>query len=133
MTQITFISIVHIDCSASSISSFASELHPARRLVVQILILNHVHFDSAQRAGENVGRVIPSDRARTVKTDVEGNAELSFVPQRGGYYRVAWSSEDDGHGVIAAETTLLEFKVHSVTPGMDALGTVTVRVGGVKV
>ncbi len=31
---------------------------------------------------------------RTIKTDQEGNAELTFSPEREGYYRVAWKSED---------------------------------------
>jgi uncharacterized protein YfaS (alpha-2-macroglobulin family) len=31
---------------------------------------------------------------RTLKTDTNGMAELSFTPEREGYYRVAWTSED---------------------------------------
>lgn len=31
---------------------------------------------------------------RTVKTDTNGLAEVSFTPEREGYYRVAWTSED---------------------------------------
>ncbi|HEY5910396.1 MAG TPA: alpha-2-macroglobulin family protein, partial [Verrucomicrobiae bacterium] len=31
---------------------------------------------------------------RTLKTDTNGVAELTFTPDREGYYRVAWSSED---------------------------------------
>jgi hypothetical protein len=31
---------------------------------------------------------------RTVKTNAEGEAELTFTPEREGYYRVAWSSPD---------------------------------------
>src|SRR2546422_3822941 len=31
---------------------------------------------------------------RSLKTDTNGVAELSFTPEREGYYRVAWSSED---------------------------------------
>jgi len=31
---------------------------------------------------------------RTLKTDTNGAAEFSFTPERDGYYRVAWASED---------------------------------------
>ncbi|MBE0540536.1 MAG: alpha-2-macroglobulin [Verrucomicrobia bacterium] len=31
---------------------------------------------------------------QTLKTDAEGNATLTFTPEREGYYRIAWSSED---------------------------------------
>lgn len=31
---------------------------------------------------------------RTVKTDTNGVAEITFTPERDGYYRVAWLSED---------------------------------------
>ena len=31
-----------------------------------------------------------------VRTDAEGAAELQFTPERDGYYRVAWSSDDHG-------------------------------------
>lgn len=31
---------------------------------------------------------------QTLKTDAEGNALLTFTPEREGYYRVAWSGED---------------------------------------
>ena len=31
---------------------------------------------------------------RTLKTDTNGEAELNFTPEREGYYRVAWTSED---------------------------------------
>jgi uncharacterized protein YfaS (alpha-2-macroglobulin family) len=40
----------------------------------------------------------------TVKTDREGNAELSFNAAREGYYRIAWTSEDEGSAPIRAET-----------------------------
>jgi uncharacterized protein YfaS (alpha-2-macroglobulin family) len=33
---------------------------------------------------------------RTVKTDTNGMAELDFTPEREGYYRLAWTSEDKG-------------------------------------
>jgi hypothetical protein len=35
---------------------------------------------------------------RTVKTDAEGKAELSFTPAREGWYRIAWSSTDKTNG-----------------------------------
>ncbi|PWT91892.1 MAG: alpha-2-macroglobulin, partial [Acidobacteria bacterium] len=31
---------------------------------------------------------------RSVKTDINGEAALNFTPERDGYYRIAWSSED---------------------------------------
>jgi len=43
---------------------------------------------------------------RTVKTDAEGEAEFTFTPEREGYYRIAWSSEDTGSAPIKAETTV---------------------------
>jgi hypothetical protein len=32
--------------------------------------------------------------ARTLKTDTNGEAELTFTPEREGYYRIVWSSDD---------------------------------------
>ncbi len=47
---------------------------------------------------------------RTVKTDTNGVAEITFTPERDGYYRVAWLSEDVVPNrppqPIRAETTL---------------------------
>jgi hypothetical protein len=49
---------------------------------------------------------------QTVKTDTNGEAELTFTPERDGYYRVAWSSEEtaDTNGPpgppVTAETTV---------------------------
>jgi uncharacterized protein YfaS (alpha-2-macroglobulin family) len=50
---------------------------------------------------------------QTVKTDNEGNAQLSFVPEREGYYRVSWQSSQGADlkrdrflPPIKAETTL---------------------------
>lgn len=50
---------------------------------------------------------------RTLKTDTNGVAEFSFTPERDGYYRVTWTSEDEvakaKHQVanpIRAETTV---------------------------
>lgn len=48
---------------------------------------------------------------QTLKTDAEGNATLTFTPEREGYYRVAWSSEDSSRVThhasrITADTTV---------------------------
>jgi uncharacterized protein YfaS (alpha-2-macroglobulin family) len=53
---------------------------------------------------------------RTLKTDTNGLAELTFTPEREGYYRVAWSSKDSNanakspitsyQSLITAETTV---------------------------
>lgn len=49
---------------------------------------------------------------RTLKTDTNGMAELNFTPERDGYYRIAWSSEQKGETnaptppPITAETTV---------------------------
>jgi uncharacterized protein YfaS (alpha-2-macroglobulin family) len=43
---------------------------------------------------------------RAVKTDVQGEALFSFTPERDGYYRIAWSSEEKGAPPIRAETTV---------------------------
>src|SRR5207237_6280380 len=48
---------------------------------------------------------------RTIKTDTNGVAQFSFTPEREGYYRVAWTSEDkvrasERPAKIHAETTV---------------------------
>ncbi|HSP06346.1 MAG TPA: MG2 domain-containing protein, partial [Acidobacteriota bacterium] len=43
---------------------------------------------------------------RPVKTDANGEAQFTFTPERDGYYRVAWSSEDKGAAPITAETAV---------------------------
>jgi uncharacterized protein YfaS (alpha-2-macroglobulin family)/tetratricopeptide (TPR) repeat protein len=51
---------------------------------------------------------------KTLKTDTNGVAELTFTPEREGYYRVAWSSKDSNskspvtnyQSAITAETTV---------------------------
>ncbi len=50
---------------------------------------------------------------RALKTDTNGEAELTFTPEREGYYRVAWTSEDTISNLksqisnpISAETTV---------------------------
>jgi uncharacterized protein YfaS (alpha-2-macroglobulin family) len=42
--------------------------------------------------------------ARPVKTDSEGEAQFAFTPEREGYYRMAWTSQDRGQAPIRAET-----------------------------
>lgn len=39
-----------------------------------------------------------------VQTDAEGRAEFTFQPERDGYYKVAWRSEDPGYDYIRAES-----------------------------
>ena len=39
-----------------------------------------------------------------VKTDADGRAEFTFKPERDGYYKVAWRSEDPGYDYIRAES-----------------------------
>ena len=43
---------------------------------------------------------------RPVKTDANGEAELTFTPEREGYYRAAWSSKEKDGAPINAETTV---------------------------
>lgn len=43
---------------------------------------------------------------RRVKTNAEGEAEFSFTPEREGYYRVSWVSEDQGRSNIKAESAV---------------------------
>jgi hypothetical protein len=43
---------------------------------------------------------------RTVKTNAAGEAEFTFTPEREGYYRVAWTSQEKGSAPIRAETTV---------------------------
>jgi alpha-2-macroglobulin len=43
---------------------------------------------------------------QTVKTNAEGEAEFNFMPEREGYYRIAWSSPDKGAAPIKAETAV---------------------------
>lgn len=41
-----------------------------------------------------------------VRTTADGKAELTFTPQREGYYRIAWSSREKNGPPIIAETTV---------------------------
>lgn len=43
---------------------------------------------------------------QTVKTNDKGEAELSFTPEREGWYRIAWTSVDKGTAIIKAETAV---------------------------
>lgn len=43
---------------------------------------------------------------RPVNTDAAGEADFTFTPEREGYYRAAWSSEDKGAAPVTAETTV---------------------------
>ena len=62
---------------------------------------------------------------RPVKTNAEGEAEFTFTPEREGYYRIAWSSNDRDTLPITAETT-----VWVATNASTELG---YRTGGVEV
>jgi len=68
---------------------------------------------------------------RTLKTDTNGECELSFTPERDGYYRIAWSSEDNGQtnaspvAPITAETTVWAASVATTELGY--------RHGGVEI
>jgi uncharacterized protein YfaS (alpha-2-macroglobulin family) len=42
---------------------------------------------------------------RTLQTDTNGEAQLDFTPEREGYYRVAWTSDDAYHETIYATFT----------------------------
>ena len=43
---------------------------------------------------------------QTVRTDSEGTAQFKFTPEREGYYRVAWRSEEKNAAPIKAETVV---------------------------
>jgi uncharacterized protein YfaS (alpha-2-macroglobulin family) len=43
--------------------------------------------------------------AQSLQTDKQGEATLSFTPDREGYYRVNWTSPDTGGPLVQAETT----------------------------
>jgi len=66
-----------------------------------------------------------------LKTDTNGECELSFTPERDGYYRIAWSSEDNGQtnaspvAPITAETTVWAASVATTELGY--------RHGGVEI
>lgn len=68
---------------------------------------------------------------QTVKTDAEGTVQLNFIPERDGYYRIAWESSQGGGKrerflpLITAETT-----VFVATSATTELG---YRPGGVEI
>jgi hypothetical protein len=66
---------------------------------------------------------------RDLKTDTNGEAELSFTPEREGYYRVAWSGEDfftnQPLQLITADTTVWVAKNSTTELGY--------RTGGVEI
>jgi alpha-2-macroglobulin len=62
---------------------------------------------------------------RTVKTSALGEAEFTFIPEREGYYRISWSSQEKGSSPIQAETT-----VRVATGSTTELG---YRSGGVEI
>lgn len=62
---------------------------------------------------------------QAVKTSKDGEAEFTFVPEREGYYRISWTSEDRGSSNITAETT--------VWVATTATADVGYRYGGVQI
>jgi hypothetical protein len=62
---------------------------------------------SSGEPGNSNSRVMSmTTSSLTVKTDAEGAAQLNFVPERDGYYRIAWNSQDKGSSPIQAEATV---------------------------
>jgi uncharacterized protein YfaS (alpha-2-macroglobulin family) len=43
---------------------------------------------------------------QVIKTNKEGEAEFTFTPEREGYYRIGWTSDEKGASPIVAETTV---------------------------
>jgi alpha-2-macroglobulin len=62
---------------------------------------------------------------QVVKTNKEGDAEFNFTPEREGYYRVSWTSEEKGSSPITAQTT--------VWVATNATTDVGYRYGGVEI
>ncbi|HEX3083822.1 MAG TPA: MG2 domain-containing protein, partial [Pyrinomonadaceae bacterium] len=68
---------------------------------------------------------------QTVKTDAEGSAQLNFVPERDGYYRVAWeSSQGSGTRGRALPPVTAQTNVFVATNATTELG---YRPGGVEI
>ncbi len=68
---------------------------------------------------------------RTLKTDTNGAAQLTFTPERDGYYRVAWSSEDNARTNAAPTSPIVaETTVWVATGATTELG---YRQGGVEI
>ncbi|MEK7675609.1 MAG: alpha-2-macroglobulin family protein [Verrucomicrobiota bacterium] len=60
---------------------------------------------------------------RTLRTDAEGNAEFTFTPEREGYYRVAWTSEDTtGRTTLRAPPIRAETTVWVCTGATTEIG-----------
>ncbi len=61
---------------------------------------------------------------RTVQTDTNGAAQLTFTPEREGYYRVAWTSEDSAGDTNASPALPIEAEttVWVATGATTALG-----------
>jgi uncharacterized protein YfaS (alpha-2-macroglobulin family) len=69
---------------------------------------------------------------RTLRTDTNGMAELAFTPERDGYYRIAWESEDGA----ATNATARVASVRAETTVWVATGATTelgYRHGGVEI
>ena len=68
---------------------------------------------------------------QTLKTDATGSAQLNFVPERDGYYRVAWESSQgtDRRGHVLSQVTA-ETNVFVATNATTELG---YRPGGVEI
>lgn len=62
---------------------------------------------------------------QVVKTNKEGEAEFTFTPEREGYYRISWTSDEKGSAPITAETA-----VFVATTATTDLG---YRYGGVEI
>ncbi|MDB6022442.1 MAG: Large extracellular alpha-helical protein, partial [Pedosphaera sp.] len=68
---------------------------------------------------------------RTLKTDTNGLAELTFTPEREGYYRIVWSGEDKGRtNALPAQPIQAETTVWVATDATTELG---YRHGGVEI
>ncbi len=68
---------------------------------------------------------------RTLKTDTNGAAQLTFTPERDGYYRVAWVSQDNGKtNARPAAPITAETMVWVATDATTELG---YRQGGVEI
>jgi hypothetical protein len=68
---------------------------------------------------------------RTLKTDTNGEAQLTFTPERDGYYHVAWTSEDNANtNLLPAAPITSETTVWVATTATTELG---YRSGGVEI
>jgi hypothetical protein len=70
---------------------------------------------------------------RTVKTDTNGVAELSFTPERDGYYRVAWTSDGNQKSEIRNQKTPLIRSDTTVWVCTTATSELGYRHGGVEI